>query len=283
MAYHRFSFYDAATGAPYFVKAHDDRLLEEEWRQAEMLQFLKRENKLYEHLKQNQYPYIPESVCLQENMLLLSGLRNSEGWLWRAPKDKNTLGAYITDVFRAFDSLESVKPHPDTAGDEVTIDVFYNNGWDKLHDINVNDLIGTNIQKWRKHLHPETAPAAQRIARNLGDFAIKRRDITPSVLNHHDARQTNIAWHPELGVNIVDWSWADMGLQNADKTMLLLDLYKAGHDIDHYLDSINPTYAKLLLGYWLWRSQTEHMEGNQSVRMHQFISAIKTGELLLKL
>lgn len=151
---------------------------------------------------------------------------------------------------------------------------------DKLHDLDLEKLVSNGVKRWSTSLLPEDVDTANIISES-SDLVIKRSDIVPSVLNHHDARQANIAWHPEHGVRIVDWSWAEAGLVSGDSTMFLLDLTKAGHDITPYMSQFNPIYAKLVLGYWLQRSQTQHPEGHDVVRMHKFISALKAARLLL--
>lgn len=282
MAYRRFHLHEPSTDQALFIKSHDPSLLTEQWRRDEMLHFLKKEARIYEHLKGQAYANIPEAVEFREEMLILSGLHETNGWYWRAPKESQDFRLYTEDVLEALENLESVRPHESQEKDEISLDVFYDNGWDKLHDIDVEELITINLQRWEKHLHKETFSLARQFIDNIGDLLIKRVSVVPMVFNHHDARQANIAWHPEYGVKIVDWSWADMGLTAGDKTMFLLDLHKAGHKVEEFSNHINVDYAKLVLGYWLGRSGTKHMEGNDIVRMQQFVSAMKASELLLR-
>lgn len=283
MAYHRLLLAHPESGESIFIKAHDPSLLGEEWRQAEMLAFLKKEVRVYEHLRGHQFSRIPEHIEFNENLLALSGMSVSNGWYWRAPADKLMKAHYVQDVLTALDELEPLKPHTPEAGDEISLDIFYDNGWDILHNTDVDKLIETNIARWGKDLHPETAPLARSLVANISDLSLKRAGVVPTAFNHHDARQTNIAWHPEHGAKIVDWSWADAGLGGGDKTMFLLDLHKSDIDVTPYIGHINIDYAKLVLGYWLARSNTQHMEGNHQVRMQQFISAVKASELLAQL
>jgi thiamine kinase-like enzyme len=177
--------------------------------------------------------------------------------------------------------LESIPSPKLLPTDEISVDTFYNFGWDKLHEIDIPKLVLSGVKKWGEKFQIGTIDAASYMANNYRDLVIKRAQIESKVLNHHDARQANIAWHPEKGTAIVDWSWADIGLPYGDTTMFLLDLHKSGHKIDSYMQYFNPTYAKMILGYWLHRSQTKHTEGNQAVRMQQFLSAIKASEIIL--
>jgi hypothetical protein len=282
MAYRRVLF-DDAFGEAFFVKAHNPSLLSEQWRRDEMIYFLDKEARVYNHLENHDFTHIPKLELYDENMLVLRGLTSQKGWHWRTPNNQLQQEQYILDVLASFKALESVPPMKTNHQDEVSLDTFYNYGWDKLHDINTSNLVSNNLVRWRNSLHPETPRSALQLAKFAQTLAVKRINIQKNVFNHHDARQSNIAWHPEYGVKIVDWSWADAGLKNGDATMFLLDLHKSNHDIKDSVNTINPVYAKMMLGYWLQRSQTEHMEGNDNVRMQQFISAIKASELLIGL
>lgn len=282
MSYHRYLFDDNA-GNTYFAKAHDAIFFDEEWREKEMHGFLEKEYRLYCHLSENKYTHIPKYVDYAENILVLQGLTKTNGWYWRAPKDKLNYGKYAEDVLTALKELEPIPCHTRNSIDEVAIDVFYNNGWDILHELDIQKLISSGISKWSDSFHPDTTTSAKKMLNLVDTLIVKRHQINSSVLNHHDARQANIAWHPNFGTAVVDWSWADKGLPDGDTTMFLLDLHKAGKDIKPYMDLINPIYAKMIIGYWLQRSQTKHTEGNQAVRMQQFLSAIKASELVLKI
>jgi len=281
MSYNRCLF-DENPGRTHFVKAHNPSFFDEEWREQEMIGFLDKEGRVYDHLRANNYPYIPEYSSYHDDMLVLNGLIASEGWYWRAPEEVKHEEQYTTDILTALQELEQVTPAPREELDEVSVDVFYDHGWDKLHDIDISKLVSTNLDRWQDTLRPELIVSAEQLLLNLGELSVKRASVGTSIFNHHDARQSNIAWHPEKGVAIVDWSWADNGLPGGDPTMFLLDLAKSEKNIDKYMDYFNPTYAKMIMGYWLQRSQSQHAEGNQIVRMQQFISAIKASEVLLK-
>ncbi len=279
MAYSRLLF-DDQHGQTYFVKAHDPSLLTEEWRRKEMKYFLDKEARIYRHLESHGFAFAPRLELYDEDMLVLTGLTEQDGWQWRAPTNPQQRERYTSDITAAFTALESIPVPPLSDDDEVSIDTFYNHGWDKLHDINIDELIATNLQRWSNELQRDLPAEAAALTQNVGSLTVKRAHMSRHVLNHHDARQSNIAWHPDHGAQIVDWSWAEGGLPNGDTTMLIIDLHKSGHDTANAAHTINPTYAKMMLGYWLHRSQTEHMEGNDNVRMQQFISAVKAGVLL---
>jgi thiamine kinase-like enzyme len=99
---------------------------------------------------------------------------------------------------------------------------------------------------------------------------------------HHDLRQANLAWHPQLGVKIIDWSWAGTGRKYSDTTTLLIDLHKSGHDVEKYLDYFNPDHALTLIGFWLAHSLWPTKSDDDSVRFHQVVSAISAYNLLMK-
>jgi hypothetical protein len=279
MQYGRTTFVNS-NEEPFFVKAHVPNAQVEAWRQDEMKYFLEKEYRLYIHLQDQSYPNIPNSVIMDANMLIMDGLISETGWHWRAPRNPDSFEQYVGDVLAALNGLSRVAMHDRLPEDEISLDIFYNFGWDKLNDIDIQEIVTNGIKRWSTSLLPQDVETAHALP-ETPELAVKRADIVPSVLNHHDARQANIAWHPKHGVKIVDWSWAEEGLINGDSTMFLLDLAKAGHDISSYMDQFNPTYAKLVLGYWLNRSQTSHPEGHDVVRMHQFISALKAARLLL--
>jgi thiamine kinase-like enzyme len=97
---------------------------------------------------------------------------------------------------------------------------------------------------------------------------------SPSVFSHHDARQANIAWHPEHGVRVVDWSWAGYGLERADTTTFLIDLHKSGVDISSYMNNYsNSTHTLLQAGFLLGHSLWPASPSSKTVRAHQLISA----------
>lgn len=281
MAYQRVLFEDAE-GTTYFAKAHDPSLLSEDWRRDEMVYFLEKEARIYRHLEMHGFQYAPTLELFENDMLVLKGLTEEEGWYWRAPTDTRFQQQYFEDISTAFRALEEIPAPPPRDIDEVSIDTFYDHGWDKLHDTNTETLIRQNLLRWEHELDNNLVEEAELLVKNIGSLAIKRINTTGNTFNHHDARQSNIAWHPDHGARIVDWSWADNGLEGGDTTMLLLDLHKSQLDVAENLNHLNPVYAKMILGYWLQRSQTEHMEGNDNVRMHQFISAVKAGTLLVQ-
>jgi hypothetical protein len=280
MAYKRVLFEDFKNDT-YFVKAYDPNLLKKEWRRKEMLYFIDKEARVYNHLQQYGYEHVPILEYHEEGLLVLSGLTKQQGWHWRAPLKPNMQIQYKNDVLAAFEKLETIPIPPTNQNDEISIDTFYNYGWDKLHDTNIPNLITKNLKRWNDSLYKETPESALKFSKVYELLAVKRVDMQKDTFNHHDARQSNIAWHQEFGARIVDWSWAESGLPYGDATMFLLDIHKADHDVSDKLSYLNPIYAKMMIGYWLQRSQTEHMEGNDNVRMQQFISAIKASELLL--
>ena len=124
-----------------------------------------------------------------------------------------------------------------------------------------------------QHTHLEEVQHLQQEASSLSR--------TPPLLPaHNDARQSNIAWHPEQGVRIVDWSWADPAPKNADATMFLIDLAKSGHDVSGHLARFNRDYAVILAGFWLAHSTWQARDAGSTVREHQVASAASALELI---
>ncbi|MCA9348744.1 phosphotransferase [Candidatus Saccharibacteria bacterium] len=261
-----------------FAKAYHPNLLTDPHRQSEMLEFLAKEASIYEHLHKHGFSHTVGSFEYIDGMLLLEGLTAASGWHWRAPRDN--LNKYIADAEQAFTKLEQISPPSLQILNENVLGYMFEHGWNKIHPGSVTDIITAQLKRWEELLHPDFMILARSLGSQLENLRLNSAPVG-TVLNHHDARQANLAWHPERGTRVVDWSWAHLGLNGADMTMLLIDLHKSGYDINKYKTKLNKTYARLLIGYWLKHSTDPHPEASEIVRMHQFISAITAAELLL--
>lgn len=263
--------------SPWFVKAHDAELFTLDKKREEALRYLKKESDVYQHLRDQNFKHVPNQHHYQDGVLLLSGLKNEQGWHWRIPKGSNA-EAYIDSVLGALDKLQEVSSH-EMFDQESSVDFFWQNGWGS--DDSVADAVSSHSHKWSGVLHPGTGKSLATMAKSLDKVRLHKKPEKQSHISHHDIRQSNLAWHPTHGTVIIDWSWASHGVKNADATMFLIDLHKSGVDVTGYLEQyFSDEYAKLLIGYWLLRLGEPTASGNDEVRLHQLVSAISAFELL---
>ena len=89
-----------------------------------------------------------------------------------------------------------------------------------------------------------------------------------------------MAWHPNYGTRLVDWSWSGLGESGSDITSLLIDLHKSYHDISPYQNIINLDYCLTLMGFWL-NHATWPYHGNDTTRFQQFLSALSAYEIYI--
>lgn len=232
--------------------------------------YLEKEVAVYTQLAAQGYQHIPtHTYDAATHRLELQALRSEEGWKWRAPYDATD--RYINDAFAALDALPNITAdHPEI---RASHDTLLKEGWGDMA--------------------PREAAVMARLEATEGKAAADLRSIIsahryitaflettePTHLAHHDCRQSNIAWHAEYGVRLVDWSWASAGLVDADHTALLIDLHKYGHDVAPYLERFNPVHALLLIGFWLAHS-TYPAGPDPRVREQQIASSIAACELL---
>lgn len=284
MAYHRYFIVDSVN--EYFVKAHDATKFTDKRREANSRQYLEKEAAYMRHIQEVAGEAVPQVHGVVDDALVLESLSQERGWYWRAPQNEDQREQYIQDVLGVFEQIEHAPVIPRRLIDsQPALDVFLKDGWQALPK--KKPKLIKKASDWRSQLSSENQRYFARlmndmmfiepaeVAQNLSKLNKKQ------VLSHHDARQANIAWHPDHGVKIVDWSWADPGVKGADSTMFLIDLAKSGHDVTQYMDThFDDDHAMLLLGYYLSRSLDDSFEGNGAVRFHQFASAVTTYRLL---
>lgn len=286
MAYRRL-FTETPDGEVYFVKGHDGSLFTEDVRSEHARQYLKKEHMLFTYLQESGYLQVPDiSRLIDENYLLIEGLPSEKGWYWRAPKDNPDLfDRYVQDTLESFDALQAVPLPPEHYFFPKRImKVFIEEGWENLSQ-NQLQKIGYAAQGLRAQLYPETEQVLDEALGRLPELVEQGKALydvaQPLYLTHHDARQANIAWHPSLGTKNIDLSWMDVGWKNADATMFLIDLAKAGHDVTPYISShFSPEHALLLMGHWFGRCAEPTRDGSTTVRLHQLASALTAYQLL---
>ena len=267
--------------AVQFAKVHDVARFTDPVRERHSREYLIKEHAMMTHLRERGFLHIPaHSHLIDDHSLVMEGLPPDDGWHWRAPQDH--LSKYISDVTSALTALEEMDHPADFLDSHVPAhDAFITEGWQSLNAASL-ERIHQNIQNLYTRMQPRLQSAAVRLLGSLQVLSEKQINASePSRLCHHDLRQANVAWHPEHGARIVDWSWAGIGLAKADHTSLLIDLHKSGHDVSNYLDAhFNPVHAHLLLGFLLARSIASTRDERSVVRFHQTISAISAFDLL---
>ena len=146
------------------------------------------------------------------------------------------------------------------------------------------------LELLRPHFHDHVHAGVDRLQHFLKSSAFHQaHDLVRAYvaksrasIAHLDARQSNIAWSPESGARIVDWSWASAAPRGADRTMFIIDLFKAGFDVhplvNHHLE---PGYGLLQMGHWLARGTQPSSPGDNNVRFHQLASAASAATLML--
>jgi ADP-ribose pyrophosphatase YjhB (NUDIX family) len=260
-------------GNRIFVKRHDEHKFTDSTRAEHSRRYLHKEYHVYEQL-QGATRHIPAHVELTgDHTLLLEAFDPRDGWHWKAPDDSAMLHQYVDDILTALRSLEPLTyaPFEEIKSSYQTI---IDEGWgtfETQREQIVAKLTGSSID------------GAMELADDLDALYSRASTLTMPELTHfahYDIRQSNIAWHPEQGVRIVDWSWADRAPGGIDTTSFLIDLAKAGHDVTDYLEDFNTEHALLLIGFWLghsvWLTPTE----DQTVREHQIASAVAAHMLM---
>lgn len=264
-----------------FAKIHDASQFTDPTRERHSREYLIKEHAMMEHLRQQSYEHVPiHSHLLEEHSLTMEGLSPEDGWHWRAPQTH--IDQYIDNAMAALLALEEVDhPYDFLDSHAPAYEALINEGW---HNLDTDDLsrVTNNLQHIYPRLCPSLQPAALDLLQSLPSLHSQSpNSAAPTRFCHHDLRQANVAWHPEHGVRIVDWSWAGTGLAGADRTSLLVDLHKSGHDVSAHLeDHFNPAHAHILLGFLLSRSIAPTRDSDKTVRFHQAVSAVSTYSLL---
>ncbi|MBI3889195.1 NUDIX domain-containing protein [Candidatus Saccharibacteria bacterium] len=265
-----------------FIKSHDATAFTDPLREAHSRGYLHKELKMYLHIADFEPTLIPENVRLENgHTLLMDALDPEGGWHWNAPKE--TIHSYIVDVLMAAEKLQAIQL-PDNFHDTLlpTYNTHIEEGWPTL-DNESFESIQTNLEQWNARLRPEFSAITEEFIVSLPSLRNTFKALPAPgelVFSHHDFRQANVAWRPDAGAKIVDWSWAGVGRKNSDATTFLIDLHKSGHDISRYMDHFNQEHALTLIGFWLAHSLWPTRSDDKTVRLHQTISAISAFDLL---
>lgn len=265
--------------AVVFAKKHDPRRFTDNERADRAYHYLEKEARTMTHLRQAGFSAIPQQSVLTTDALLMEALEEQDGWHWKAPTTQ--FDDYVASALTAFQQLEQ-SPQP---ADSFAIDPSYESlrleGWQSL-DRAMHTQLEQRLQQFAPRLTQAALTTATELLENIERLrheALQPHSVERFVFCHHDIRQSNLAWHPEHGTKIIDWSWAGLGEPGSDSTSFLIDLAKAGHDISPYQEHINPAHCLTLIGFWLAHS-TWPAHGDDTVRLQQFVSALSGYETL---
>ena len=269
-----------------FVKAHDSARFSDTFREAHSRAYLQKEYSLFRHLQEQNFAFVPERVALVEDTLLaMDALHPDDGWQWRAPRQPEAFDAYVTDVTRVFNQLQTIIPPSNPEYHKVIKDSYstiWEEGWDSITNEALEKIVA-KIRGFSENWSPEQYELSEHLINKLPAIQEQTRNQQRNqqlFMAHNDARQSNIAWHPKHGTRLVDWSWGDTGPKNADSTMFLIDLVKSGRTVETHMASFNHDYAHTLIGFWLAHSLWQTRDGGQTVREHQVASAVAAFKLL---
>jgi thiamine kinase-like enzyme len=196
-----------------------------------------------------------------------------------------------TDIYEVLEALNKINliKEPTHKYHEIirpTYETLWAEGWDNIDDQKIID-IRTKIIEIINETDSSHRDETNRLLNDLNSIrkiASKLDKPTDLVLSHNDARQSNIAWHKEKGVMIVDWSWADMAPKKADTTMFLIDLAKNGHDVTNYTKIyFDKKHAIVMIGFWLSHSLHKTRDESNTIRIQQIASAVAAYKLVRSL
>lgn len=280
MAYD-YKLYSTARG-DVFIKRFDPAQFNDPQKELHSLFYLEKETAVIEHLRKQAYPHIAsDQLLVAGTSLVMEGFSEIKGWHWHAPTGPKQRDAYIREVLQALGELHELPPVIIDEPIAPATQSFYDEGWG-VFTTKSEVIIKKRLEEFRARLQPKTAAHIESLVSDLEQLS---NTCVPTVnesgFSHHDARQRNIAWHPEHGVRIVDWSWYGAGSQKADTTAFLIDLAKSDIDVTPYLsDYFDAEHAKLLIGFWLHHSLWPTRTPDDSVRLHQVASALTAYRLL---
>ncbi|MEI6054187.1 MAG: phosphotransferase [Candidatus Saccharibacteria bacterium] len=270
----------------FFAKVHNPNKFTDPKREKHAIYYLKKEQLYLKHLREKNYVNVPDRSDLVKNTkLIMDAYKTEDDWQWRAPNDQEEKLRYIKEILEALSKLNQIDVPSLNYHKHInpTYDTLWAEGWDCVDDdkiCKIKNKISSIVHNNNDYHYIDTV-------RLLNDLDIIRKKAfnikRPKnlVLCHNDARQSNIAWHHEKGVKIVDWSWADLSPRKADSTMFLIDLSKSGHNISDYIDSyFDNEHAVVMIGFWLAHSLHESRDDSDTVRTQQIASAVAAYRLI---
>jgi hypothetical protein len=277
---------------PIFLKAFDPSMFTNPEAAAHTLSHLQREGSVYNALRANGFSYLPDEVHYDtsQDILYMTALKPEDGWNWEIPNTEQLQDDYVTDVLQSLKQLEkvpaSVLPQSNR---QDSLDEVFSQGWLKLLKPGMPEKVLSRLDEFKPSFYPHVSKGVENIQEILnGDLHPYLEQVYEHlaqprpVVGHFDARQSNIAWHPDYGTKIIDWSWASKAPVGCDRTMFVIDLYKYGYDVSHLVaNNLNASHALLQMGHWMARSTNLAPKGDDYVRFQQLASAVSAATLLL--
>lgn len=275
---------------PIFIKAYNDTLFSNRLAADHTREHLQHEAAVYDALKKHGFHALPDQTFYDNHydILYMSAHLPQSGWHWKMPEGA-LADTYIETVMDSLQTLETIPPQilPDRKR-QTSLDELYEFGWGALQTPDSRQTALTKIQvyedKFHTHVQPGIPVLMNLLANNteMINAVVKNYLSRPkTAVGHFDARQSNMAWHPEKGLAIVDWSWASPAIPKSDTTMFLIDVFKSGADIRSHLSSgFDPEFALLQTGYWVARAILPAQQPQSTVRFHQLASAVTAATLL---
>ncbi len=255
-----------------FIKRHNTNRFSDAEREQHSRDYLRKEFAIYRQLGTATTHIANCHELIGDHTLVLDAYDPRDGWYWRIPNDPSLQARYITDVLRALAEIEQLS-FDDTSDIPPAHESFELDGWGSYTE---------NRQKIVALLGASAIPRAIELRDAVDTLYEQHQAKEDEALDrfaHTDLRQSNLAWHPEHGVRIVDWSWAGPSASGLDTTSFLIDLAKAGTDVRQYMHSFKAHHARTLIGFWLGRAILPAVT-SQTVRDHQLASAIAAFDLL---
>lgn len=281
MGYHR-TIATLPTGEQIFTKQFAPDLYTDDARATHSLLYLQKEQMAYDHLSKNDYQHTPERTEYHAGTLAMNALTSEHGWTWQHPTSEPALRDYIVSALNAAQDLSALPVMEDASAIMSSHVSFFNEGWG-MYDYDSKQKLSTKLYEYAATVtDSDCADSAYRLVDELDALyqAVWHIDnAQPVVMCHHDFRQSNIAYNPEQGAKIVDWSWAGPGFKNADTTTLLIDLHKRSVNVSEYMEHFNQDHALMMIGFWLMHS-TWPAYGTSDVRFQQVHSAVAAYDLL---
>lgn len=272
-----------------FVKTINLNKLHNQTDAKNLQKYIQKEKMYYDHLTDIAFSKLPSNIdFVDDKTLVMDALLDKDQWKWRIPKNDDS-NKYIADILDTLSQLNNldVPYHIDEyLGITPTHITLWDEGWAGIDDNKIRQ-INQKIESFNDMFRPESKNKIQNLLNNLSnlkDIAAYSRKLDNLVLSHNDARQSNIAWHPDQGVKIVDWAWAGLAPEKADSTMFLIDLAKSGYDVDKYLsEHFDKNHATTLIGFWLNHCMQSNPNDSETIRFQQVVSALAAYELINKI
>jgi hypothetical protein len=259
------------SGKKVFVKIGVDDLTKQ-WANKEIV--------TYRFLLQHRYPYLPHLLAhnSDETGFAVDALLSADGWDW-----SNTWSTDRLDrTLEAMDMLADIKPNG--------VDKMYfrsqsyseeDNGWQFLADSEERQRLLAD--KFMTHGDNDLASNLNLPAMLTQSYKFR---FNKSTFVHNDVRADNCAWNKGIkNVQLVDWSWAELGDRRVDINAMLVNAEVSGLDVSRgYRSRLDAPALQWLAGYWFKQAITPVWSGGpKNIREFQLLSGITAIKMANKL